>query len=125
MDSDVLIEVTRARNAQIVHSWTELSDSRETVLCSPVSVVELWEGALPKEYSLLADLFQALLCVPIDAKTGRIAGTFLHKYRKSHGVELGDALIAASAIQSGAVLWTQNRKHYPMEELAFFQEQAG
>jgi hypothetical protein len=31
-------------------------------------------------------------------------------------VELGDALIAAS----GALLWTRNRQHYPMPDLAFY-----
>jgi predicted nucleic acid-binding protein len=36
-------------------------------------------------------------------------------------VELGDALIAAGAVLSGATLWTRNRKHYPIKELAFFQ----
>jgi hypothetical protein len=36
-------------------------------------------------------------------------------------VELGDALIAASAAASGAMLWTRNRKHYPMTELAFYE----
>lgn len=29
------------------------------------------------------------------------------------------ALIAASAIGSGATLWTRNRTHYPMNELTF------
>jgi predicted nucleic acid-binding protein len=65
-------------------------------------------------------LFDALVCVPTDAAVGRQAGEYLRRYRKSHNVELGDALIAASAVASGATLWTQNRKHYPMKELAFF-----
>jgi hypothetical protein len=34
-------------------------------------------------------------------------------------VELGDALIAASAVAHGAEL---NRKHYPMREIAFFED---
>src|SRR3954464_3855925 len=46
----------------------------------------------------------------------------LKRYRKSHAVELGDALIAASAVERGARLWTRNRKHYPMPELAFMSE---
>jgi predicted nucleic acid-binding protein len=35
-------------------------------------------------------------------------------------VELGDALIAATAVQSKAALWTRDRKHYPMKELSFY-----
>jgi predicted nucleic acid-binding protein len=69
---------------------------------------------------LIANLFRALLSVPIDAETGRQAGEYLRKYRKSHGVELGDALIASGAALHGAKLWTGNRKHYPMEGLNFY-----
>jgi predicted nucleic acid-binding protein len=37
--------------------------------------------------------------------------------QKSRGVELGDALIAASAGVSGLMLWTMNKNHYPMPEI--------
>jgi predicted nucleic acid-binding protein len=57
---------------------------------------------------------------PSIPKTGRQAGEYLRKYRKSHGVELGDAPIASAATLYGATLWTRNRKHYPMEGLKFY-----
>jgi predicted nucleic acid-binding protein len=120
VDSDILIEVSRARNAAILAQWTELSDSDALILFSPVSAAELWAGARPKEYTVLEALFDALVCVPADANIGRRAGEYLRQYRKSHAVELGDAAIAASAVTSGARLWTRNRKHYPMPELTFY-----
>jgi predicted nucleic acid-binding protein len=120
VDSDILIEVSRGRDAGIATRWMELSESDHTVLYSPVSEAELWTGARMSEYTLLTDLFRALLCIPIDRAIGRQAGEYLRKYRKSHALELGDALIAASAVLSEAVLWTRNRKHYPMRELAHF-----
>ncbi len=120
VDSDILIEVTRAKDTEILRRWSELSDSQSAVLCSPVSIAELWHGALPPEYALLTNLFRLLTCVAIDAETGRKAGEFLHLFRTSHSLELGDALIAASAAVNGAVLWTRNRKHYPMKSLSFF-----
>ncbi|MGH9610761.1 MAG: type II toxin-antitoxin system VapC family toxin [Bryobacteraceae bacterium] len=107
VDSDILIEVSQGRNAGII------------IICSPVSVAELWHGARPEEHGVIANLFQALVCVPIDIETGRKASEFLQKYRKSHGLELGDALIASSAVLNGAALWTRNRKHYPMPGLSF------
>ncbi len=120
VDSDVLIEVSRGLNLGIVSKWMELSTSDSAVLYSPVSVAELWAGARPNEYDALKQLFRALTCAPIDAETGKQAGTYLQRYRKSHAVEIADALIAASAIANGAELWTRNRKHYPMKELSFF-----
>jgi predicted nucleic acid-binding protein len=120
VDSDILIEVTRAKDPEILRRWSQLAESKDGVLCSPVSVAELWQGALPREYAVLTNLFRTMNCVSIDVDIGHKAGEFLRDYRKSHGLELGDALIAASVVASGAVLWTQNRKHYPMRTVTFF-----
>jgi predicted nucleic acid-binding protein len=120
VDSDILIEVTRGRDKDVLARWVDLSESNDNVVYSPVSLAELWAGALPQEHAALTDLFLALTCVPIDRDTGRQAGDYLRRYKKSHGVDLGDALIAASAVVHGAMLWTRNRKHFPMRELEFF-----
>jgi predicted nucleic acid-binding protein len=120
IDSDILIEISRGRNHEIIANWIELSNSDAGILYSPVSVAELWGGAMPKEYDALNDLFRTLRCTPIDEETGRQAGSYLRQYRRSHGVEVADALIAASAVANHAELWTRNRKHYPMKEVSFF-----
>jgi len=119
-DSDILIEVSRGRDTRIVARWLELSNS-EPVLYSPVSAAELWAGARPAEVRMIERLFAGLICAPIGAGTGRRAGEYLRQYGKSHAVEIADALIAASAVQQKSRLWTRNRKHYPMRELAFFE----
>ena len=41
IDSDILIEVSRARNDAIVSKWTELSESDAFILFSPVTAAEL------------------------------------------------------------------------------------
>jgi predicted nucleic acid-binding protein len=120
IDSDVLIEVLRGRDAGILEKWTGLANSSDAVLCSPVSVAEIWHGARPKEHTAIAKLLGVLSCVPIDAQTGQRAGAYFREYRKSHGVELGDALIAAAAAQHRAALWTRNREHYPMRGTLFY-----
>jgi predicted nucleic acid-binding protein len=119
VDSDILIEVSRGRDTDLMSRWIELGASDALVVFSPVSAAELWAGARPAEHASLEALFEALVCVPADVSVGRRAGEYLRRYGKSHSVELGDALIASSAIASGARLWTRNRKHYPMPELQF------
>lgn len=121
VDSDILIEVSRGTNADIVAEWMELSNADGAVLYSPVSVAELWAGARPKEHDALRKLFLALTCAPIDEVVGHQAGLYLHQYRRSHAVEVAGALIAACAVANEAALWTRNRKHYPMKEIAFFE----
>jgi predicted nucleic acid-binding protein len=120
IDSDILIEVSRGRDTALISRWLELGASDALILFSPVSAAELWAGARPAEHTSLEALFEALVCVSVDAAVGRQAGEYLRRYRKSHTVELGDALIAASAVASGAQVWTRNRKHYPMAELKFY-----
>jgi predicted nucleic acid-binding protein len=120
VDSDILIEVSRGRDESLVERWNELAQSDTVIVCSPVTVAELWHGALPREYKLLTDLFGILFCVPVDREIGRIAGDFLRLYRTRHHLELGDAIIAATASVHDTPLWTRNRKHYPEKELEFF-----
>jgi predicted nucleic acid-binding protein len=121
VDSDILIEVSRAPDSAILAKWMELSESDALILFSPVTAAELWAGAWVSEYTQLEALFDALVCVPVDASVGRKAGEYLRRYRKSHSVELGDALVAASTVASDGQLWTRNRKHYPMPELTFYE----
>ncbi|MGA7077117.1 MAG: type II toxin-antitoxin system VapC family toxin [Terriglobales bacterium] len=120
VDSDILIEVSRERNHDVLLRWRELAESGSPILCSPVSSAELWAGALPREREATVRLFRSLVCVPIDYETGRHAGDYLRQYSKSHGLQITDALIAAAAVLNQAELWTRNRKHYPMKELSFY-----
>jgi len=122
IDSDVLIEVSRNRDKKLISAWHALTDSEDEIMYSSVSAAELWAGAMPHEHDVLTRIFTSLRCASSDEETGRLAGEYLRHYRKSHGVELGDALIAAAAVQSKALLWTRNRKHYPMKEIVFYQK---
>jgi predicted nucleic acid-binding protein len=77
VDSDILIEVSRGRDADIVSKWMDLGNFGDAVLYSPVSVAELWAGARPNEHDALSTLFRALTCTPIDEETGHQAGVYL------------------------------------------------
>jgi predicted nucleic acid-binding protein len=120
VDSDILIEVSRERNRDILFKWRELAESGGAILCSPISSAELWAGALPREHAATTKLFRTLLCVPLDYEIGRQAGRYLNQFGQSHGVQITDALIAAAAVSNHAELWTRNRKHYPMKDLSFY-----
>lgn len=120
LDTDVLIEVLRARDASILAAWDRLQNSAASVFISPVTVAEIWHGLRPEEQDAVGDLFSALACVAIDARIGRRAGEYLRKFRKSHGLMLGDALVAATAALHDLPLWTRNRRHYPMTDMPWF-----
>jgi predicted nucleic acid-binding protein len=60
---------------------------------------------------------------PLDAveQVRTLRRLYLHRFRRSHGVEIADALIAAASVANNAKLWTQNRKRYPMAGISFFE----
>ena len=120
IDSDILIEVTRARDNALLTRWNQLSGQDVPLLCSPITVAELWHGARATEQSVLNALFAAIECVAVDARIGQRAGDYLRQFFKSHHVELADALIAATASIHNLQLWTRNRRHYPMKDLLFY-----
>ena len=112
LDSDVLIEILRG-NAHTSQWVAQQASSGEPLRYSPVSRAEIGAGMRPGEEQTIAALFGGLNPVTIDAETGEIAGERLRRYRRSHRLELADALIGASALQHGERLATFNRRHYP------------
>ena len=120
VDSDVIIEVLRQQNREILQSWIELADSPEAVICSPISVAEVFHGMRDREKNIIERLFSGMLCFPIDQQIGRRAGDYLRLFHQSHSLALGDALIAATASTFDLVLWTRNRRRFPMKDLHFF-----
>ena len=120
LDTDIAIEILRARDQAILKKWTGLITSGTTVLYSPVTAAEVWAGAFPNEHQIISRFFRPLICIPTDYEIGRLAGELLKRFAKSQGLEIGDAFIAATAIQHHNALWTRNCKHYPMPDLAFY-----
>ena len=99
----------------------ELEASGAPTYTTPISWAEVYAGIRPGEEPITQAFFEARGEVVIDAFAGRIAGSYLARYAKSHKVEIADALVAAAASTSGLYLWTLNRKHYPMPDLKFYE----
>lgn len=116
LDSDVLIEWLRGREP-VVKKILSLLENHAELFWTPVSIAEIFAGVRRSEEDEVENLFLLLEPLAITPEIGRRAGQFLKAYSKSHGVELGDSLIAASASIHGISLWTLNRKHYPMKGL--------
>jgi predicted nucleic acid-binding protein len=120
LDTDVLIEVLRGRDEALIARWYKLKIGSEPLLYTPVTSAELWHGIRPREESTIVQLLDALICVPVSDEIGRKAGSYLQRFHASHAVELGDAIIAATAAIHECALWTRNRKNYPMKDIELF-----
>jgi predicted nucleic acid-binding protein len=120
IDSDVLIELFRGRNREISARWIELRESDAPIVYSPITSAEIWRGARASEAPTIAAAFAALTCIPIDTVIGKRAGEYLARFHASHGMEIGDAFIAATSSVHELRLWTRNRKHFPMRDIDYF-----
>ena len=120
LDSDVIIEALRGRR-RAISELGEAERSGVATYCSAISWAEVFAGVRPGEEAVTEAFFHARGEVVIDAVTGRRAGAYLSRYAKSHGLEIADALVAAAATTAGLHLWTLNRKHYPMEDVRFYE----
>lgn len=58
-----------------------------------------------------------LASVDVGATIADRAGEYLRKFGKSHTLNIGDSLIAATAREMGLRLVTRNIKHYPMQDI--------
>ena len=119
LDSDVIIAWLRGHTpfAELI---PELLEKGHLFTWTPVSVAEIFAGVRKGEEDRVENLFLVLSPALISAEVGRKAGGYLRSYARSHGVELGDALVAATAFFNKTPLWTLHRRQYPMRDIRFF-----
>ena len=90
--------------------------------------VELWMGAMqraevlffmrPAEEELTLLLLSQFKTAAVDQSVIDEAGRLYRKWNPSHGIDPNDAILAATVLLNGGVLYTRNRKHYPMKDVA-------
>jgi hypothetical protein len=123
LDSDVIIEVLRGHRPT-VDAVAALTKTGLPVCCCAVSWAEVYAGLRAGEEEATDAFFAARRALAIDTAMGRKAGAYLTRYRRSHGLQIGDALIAGAASASGLHLWTLDRRDYPMEDVRFYEPRA-
>jgi predicted nucleic acid-binding protein len=110
IDSDVLVWMTRGQASAIARL-----EAVQPWRISAVTYIELAQGCRNK--AELAQMkhglrMQATQILPIDVAITQRAMSLIDQYALSHGLQLADALIAATALQHGLTLLTANAKHF-------------
>jgi predicted nucleic acid-binding protein len=110
IDTDVLIWAIRGYRSAI-----EALDAIDQPALSIVTVIELMQGA--RDQQEMRDIEMHLWCwgaevIALDAQISKRARHLIRDYAHSHGLQLADALIAATAIVHEYMLMSGNRKHF-------------
>lgn len=111
LDTCIVIDWLRGRPA----AATLISSLAEKPSVSVITVAEVFDGLRSQRGEAAARLFFSHCIVrEVSVAVAEAAGMHLRHYRASHGTELADALIAATAEHHGLALATLNVKHFPM-----------
>lgn len=116
-DTDVLIWAARGN----LRAARKIDGAKDREL-SIVSLMELFQGVRSKlearqmQQSLRRLQFRVL---PLSEPIGATAANLVEQHALSHGIQLADALIAATAVESDLPLCTANIKHFrPIRRLS-------
>jgi predicted nucleic acid-binding protein len=92
------------------------------------SAIELWTGALqraeivffmrPEEEAATLSFLSRFKTESVTREIVDEAAAFYRRWHPSHGIDVNDAVLAATASSTGGKIYTQNLKHYPMPDVA-------
>ena len=109
-DTNIIIEILKGnkRTINIIESI-----GLENIAISSVTVMELYFGALNKrELNKIKKHLQALNIVHFDTDISESAIKLIERFSKSHGLQIPDAIIAATAMTFKIKLFTFNLKDF-------------
>lgn len=115
-DTNILIDHLKGKQ-EATSVLVQCIRSNKQPACSVISEIELLCGMRPEEAKQLDSFISSFEKVEVSAEIAKIAGMYMNRYRKSHGINMADAIIAASAKFIDAKLYTLNIKHFPMKDI--------
>lgn len=112
LDTSIVIDFTRAGVGQLF-DLIETAKAGEIELLIPTAVIlELWAGKtmkFSKNQKEAEKLFSGIKRIDLTEVIAKLAGELL---RQNSIIQSMDAVIAASALESGAYLATGNQRHF-------------
>ena len=117
IDSDIFIWQLRGEK-KASRFLKKMRDSEE---------YELWTGALQRAeivFFMKSDeiestelLLSQFHTAPVDHRIIDTAGMIFRKWYSTHGIDINDAILAATSLETGGHIFTLNKKHYPMPDV--------
>ena len=113
-DTDIIIWILRGKETIVADAKRLSEETSGKIYITPIQVAEVYSGMKDKEERKTRELIESFYFLDINKRIGELAGIYINKYRKSHKIELADAIIGATARNYNFKLFTLNTKHYPM-----------
>lgn len=120
LDTSVIIDALNRKRGrrQLLQALVE---SGETLACSAITVMEVYAGLRPHESVMTQAFLDGLDHFSVDHELGRFAGLLKNEWaQQGRTLSAPDVIIAATALLHKLVLMTDNRKDFPMTQLALY-----
>ena len=118
LDTNILIDVLRNRGSRR-DLLADLVEQGHTLATSTINVGEIYAGMRSHETTDTDRLMRSIESYPITPAIARHAGMLKFSYsQKGKTFSLPDMIVAATALAHGCSLMTDNRKDFPVADLA-------
>lgn len=85
----------------------------DQIVLSTITVMELYQGMSNKiEMAQMKKKVKYYDVIEIDVLTSRLASNFIEKFKLSHGLQIPDAIIGATAVAHNIPLFTYNIRDF-------------
>ena len=119
-DTNILIDALNDKHGRRQLLRNLLLQGHELACCS-IIVAEVYAGMQPHEEYATDQFLSALTWYDITRGVARRTGRLRFEWaRRGITLALPDTLIAATALEYGLTLITNNQKHFPMPELSLY-----
>jgi predicted nucleic acid-binding protein len=117
IDSDIMIWYLRGEKSAAKFFKKVRKSNEYDLYIGAMQRAEIVFFMRPEEEELTSFFLSQLKTVAVDQDIIDNAGKLYRKYNPSHGTDINDAILAATVLQTGGVVFTLNKKHYPMSNL--------
>jgi len=120
LDTTVLIDALRRRNNALAF-LAEAVNLGHRFGTSAISIAEVFSGSRIAEERTTQALLESIVCFPVTFAIAERGGRLRNEWaRKGRTLGLADMVVAATALEHGLSLVTDNRKDFPMPEISFY-----
>jgi hypothetical protein len=120
LDTTVLIDALRNRNRRR-RLLADLVSSGRVLATSTICIAEVYGGIRPGEEPATGALFEAIDCFPVSAAIAERAGQLKAAIRRQGQTRsIVDMIVAATALENGLAVATDNRKDFQVPGLTLY-----
>jgi len=111
IDTDIVIDFLRRREyaLELLKHWS----NNGLIAVSTLTHLEIYQGMKINEEAVTNSFLDDMISIAVDVQIARQAGVMMRNLRsKGKTMSIGDAIIAATALDINVPLLTNNTQHY-------------